>query len=369
MKPACLPIVFFLALLYVLTGCAPDFQADPLVREIRLDKNIHNLLYSNKQIYYQVKDSVGWAEVWSARDTVVREGPHLKFRSEKIWYEVTDSPTGYRARQHYPGWERRIDSIDRSVNLLRLLNNHRVKVDIPAADVVLGGDSVRIAVVHTTGPAFDWDFREYTPQPDQLLLTTPGNDTMVIVQDMGCIGPVSRQTVFRVGKQTYVLRSIGEDYRSVVIERLADGRGVALTAELDLTYKQMPVKDLSGAPTTVKRRAGKGLIIYFYGGFYGEEQLLRLDSIYQAAPPERREAFDLVAVSRNSTGNYMETMKKEKNIALPLYQGTAKTCLRLNCVGFVPYAIFVDKRGKITSFHEWTTAVEALLTGEAEKAI
>jgi hypothetical protein len=363
MKPAHLLVVLFFTLMCVFSTCAPDFQSDALVREIQLDRNIHSFSYGYKQMYYQVEDSVGWARVWDAKDTIFREGQYVKFRSNRIWYEMNDSPTGYRARQQYPGWERKFDSIAPETNIMLVNRQQRVQVEIPAADIVLGGDSVRIAIVHTTGPAFEWDFKDYEPQPDQLLLTTPGNDTMPIVMDMECIGPVSRQTVFRVGKQEYVLRSIAEDYKSIVVERLENGRGLALTAELDLTYKQVPVKDLKGELTTIKRTPGKDLLIYFWGGFYGEEKLIRLDSIYQAAPPDQQAAFDLVAISRFSQGDFIEALVEREGLALPIYQGTEKTCLRLNCVGYLPYAVRVNGRGKIVSFHESGTVVEDLLKG------
>ncbi len=361
MKSAYLLIPLLLVLVYAFSACAPDFQSNGLVREIQLDQNIHNITYGYKRLYFQIEDSVSWAKVWNAQDTFVQEGTYVKFRSNQIWYEMNESPTGYRARQQYPGWERQIDSIDRETNIMLMDSRRRVRVDIPAADIVLGGDSIRIAIVHTTGPAFEWDFRDFEPQPDQLLLTTSGNDTMPIALDMECVGPVSRKTVFRVGKQEYVLRSIGEDYQSIVIERLEDGRGLALTAELDLTYKQVPVKDLEGNLTTIKRTPGKDLLIYFWGGFYGEERLLQLDSIYQAAPPERREAFDLVTISRFSQGDFIKKMVERENVVMPIYQGTEKTCLRLNCTGYLPYAVRVDGRGRIVSFHEWTSMIEDLL--------
>ncbi len=370
MKPARLTIVLLSALIGLFTACASDFNSNDLVQKIQLDKNIQNFTFGYKQLYYQVEDSVGWAKVWDAQDTIVREGKYVKFRSNRIWYEMTESPTGYRARQPYPGWERRIDSIDWETNIMVLEGRRRVKVEIPAADVVLGGDSVRIAIIHTTGPAFDWNFSDYKPHPDQLLLTIAGNDTMPIVLDMESIGPVNRQTVFRVGKQEYVLRYISEDYSYVVIERLQDGRGLALTAELDLTYKQAPVKDLEGNLTSIKRTPGKELVLYFWGGFYGEERLLLLDSLYQAAPPERREAFDLVAISRFSQGDVIKDLVEREDIAIPIYLGTEKTCLRLNCTGYLPYAVRVNARGRITSFHTWGSVVEGMLEeGDGEEEV
>lgn len=347
--------------MFLLTGCAPDFSSNPLVREIQLDKKIHNTYSGYLQMFYQVEDSIGWAEVWNAQDTLFQDGQHIKFRSNRIWYEVIESPTGLRASQQYPGWEQGRDSIDREINTMVMRERRRVKVDIPAADVVLGGDSIRIAIVHTTGPAFEWDFIEYEPQPDHLLLTTPGNDTMPVVLNMECIGPVSRQTVFRVGKQEYVLRSIGDDYRSIVIELLEDGRGLDLTAELDLNYKQVPVMDLEGNLTTIKRTPGKDLMIYFWGGYYVENELQELDSLYRNASQELRETFDLVAVYRNRFNNFPTEFTVAENYSIPLYQSTEKTCLRLNCINWTGYIIRVNGKGRIVSFYAPTSVVEDLL--------
>lgn len=365
MKPAYLQTLLFTALMCTLASCTSDFQSNPRVQAIWLNKNIYNSTYGHKQIYYKISDSTSWARTWNAQDTTIQDGAHLKFRSNRIWYEMTETPTGYRANQQYPGWERAIDSIDRKTNIMVLRNNHRVKIEVPAADVVLGGDSVRIAIIRTTGPAFAWTHRDYKPQPDQLLLTTPGKDTMHIAYDMESLGPVNRQTVFRVGQHEYILRYIGEDYEKIVIEKLEDGRGYSLTAELDLSYRQVQVKDLDGNLTHIKRTPGKDLYLYFWGGFNGEERLLQLDSLYKAAPPDRRDAFDLVAISRFSTGGSLETLIEKHDISLPMYLGTEKTCLRLNCTGYLPYLVQVNGRGKIVNFHEWSNVVEERLSKRA----
>jgi hypothetical protein len=266
-----------------------------------------------------------------------------------------------RSRQHYPGWERRIDSISRDLNIMLLSNNRRVRVSIPAADVVLGGDSLRIALIHTEGPAFDWDFNEYKPVPDRLLLTTYGNDTLPIVTDMGSVGEISRQTVFRVGKQHYAITTIADDYGSIEIEPIEDARGMSLTAEIDLNYKAISVQDLDGNTTSIKRTPGRELILYFWGGFNGDKQLRGLDSLYHALPEIRREEIDIAVISRFSRAEELKMLVDTLNFRLPLYLGTEKTCLRLNCSPYLPYFVSVNRRGRISSFHDWSRVLEGKL--------
>jgi hypothetical protein len=276
-----------------------------------------------------------------------------KFRSEGIWYEAKFVKDGLRSRQPYPGWERRMDSLPRDLNIMLLRNNRRVRVSIPAADIVLGGDSLRIALIHTEGPAFDWSFTEYEPVPDRLLLTTYGNDTMPIATNMACVGEISRQTVFRVGKQHYAISFIADDYSNIEIEALEDARDLPLTAELDLNYKAVPVEDLDGNATTIKRTPGRELILYFWGGFDAKESISRLDSMYQALPEASREAIDIAVISRFRGVENLKSMAEKLDIQLPLYRGVDKTCLRLNCSPYLPYFVTVNGRGQVTSFHDW----------------
>lgn len=351
--------LFLCSGLFFWQACSPDVY--PGRYDIELSENIRNVSSGYYQVYFELADTARWTATFAAADTIVKEGNKLKFRSNKIWYEAWDSPTGLRANQQYPGWERKFDTTSRERNLMLLLNNERVEVEIPAADVALDGDTVRIAIVHTKGPAFEWSFRDYQPQPDQLLLTTPGRDTMPIVLDMESIGPISRQTAFRVGKNNYVLRYVADDYRSVSIERLDPGQKVNLTAELDLSYRQVAVKDLEGNPAGIKRTPGRKLVLYFWGGFMGQNDLKRVDSLYFAMPPAEQEKLDIAVISRFQRGDLLQKLLVEKNIRLPVYAGTEKTCLRLNCSPYLPYFITVDERGKIVSFFDHSESLEAYL--------
>lgn len=361
-------ILPYLATFFLITGllsaCAPDFFGDGRTRVVLLTDSIRNLSNGYYQAYWEIEDSARWENVMARMDTMVA-GPNgdlpndvLKFRSETIWYEAKFVDGGLRSRQHYPGWKRNFDSIPRDLNIMLLRNNHRVRVSIPAADVVLGGDSLRIALIHTKGPAFDWAFTEYKPAPDRLLLTTYGNDTMPIVTDMTSVGDISRQTVFRVGKQHYAVKSIADDYGSLEIETLDDVRGLSLTAEIDLNYKAVPVKDLDGNATTIKRTPGKDLVLYFWGGFLGVEQLKGVDSLYQALPEARQAELDVAVISRFSQQDELKGMIDSLDFSLPVYLGTEKTCLRLNCTPYLPYFVTVNGRGRIASFHDWSGVLE-----------
>ncbi len=361
-------ILPYLATFFVFTGlfaaCTSDFFGDGRTRAILLTDSIRNLSNGYYQAYWEIEDSARWEAVVAKADTVVPEkapgipSGDVKLRSETIWYEAKMVNGGLRSRQHYPGWKRNFDSIPYDLNIMLLRNNRRVRVSIPAADVVLGGDSLRIALIHTEGPAFDWAFTEYQPAPDRLLLTTYGNDTMPIVTDMTSVGEISRQTVFRVGKQHYAVKSIAEDYGSLEIEALDDVRGLPLTAEIDLNYKAVPVKDLDGNATTIKRTPGKDLVLYFWGGFLGVEQLKGVDSLYRALPEARQAELNVAVISRFSQQDDLKEMIDSLNFSLPVYLGTEKTCLRLNCTPYLPYFVTVNGRGRIASFHDWSGVLE-----------
>ncbi|WP_020570161.1 TlpA family protein disulfide reductase [Neolewinella persica] len=364
-------IFYFFALLVAfscgVTSCASDFFADGRTRVIPLTDAIRNISGGYYQEYWELEDTAKWEAVYAKMDTLVTgkngelPGDKIKFRSERIWYEVKHVNGGLRSRQHYPGWVRRMDSISRDLNIMLIDNYRRVRVNIPAADVVLGGDSLRIALIHTEGPAFDWDFFEYKPVPDRLLLTTYGNDTLPIMTDMACVGEISRQTVFRVGKQYYAINFIADDYGSLEIELLEDARGLPLTAEIDLSYKAVPVEDLDGNATTIKRTPGRELILYFWGGFDGEKQLRGLDSLYQALPAASREEIDVAVISRFRGVENLKAIAERLGFQLPLYRAADKTCLRLNCSTYLPYFVTVNARGRVTSFHDWVGALEKRL--------
>lgn len=365
--------VFTFFLLFTLTDChGPD--ADGLY-VIPLTDSLRTSGTSNYQRYYAVRDTARWEETLAAADTITvlaghglktyekeadmavegrttpREGEVLKFRSGGIWYVARMINGELRANQQYPGWERRIDSVARTKNIVRLLDNERVVVDIPSAQVVLGTDSVTIGLMRVTGRAFDWqDFP--LSHPDYLVLLPKGEEVAYVAMDSDNIGPVGRQTVFRVGRRYYVLRSVADDYGSITVEEMPAARGMELTAELDTYYQRIPVKDLYGKPTSIPHRSGQDMALYFF--FLGgpvPEYVLTIDSLYRELPPARREELDIALVSRFDLTDSLKSFVGRYDLQLPVYQSTEKTCRRLNCTAFLPNFVGVDERGRIVTFH------------------
>lgn len=325
---------------------------------IDLTDTIRTTGASNRQVYWGIADTTLWEATVAKADTFVPMEDHIKFRSENIWYQARFVNEELRASQPYPGWERRIDTVSFAKSVIRLLDNNRVVVDIPAADVVLGGDSLRIGVIRVVDRAFSWQDFELN-HPDYLVLAPYGSEVVPISMDQINLGPIGRQTVFRVGRRHYVLRSVAEDHGSITVEAYDAARGMPLTAEMDAYYKQVPVKDLEGNPTTIKRTNGKELAIYFFHlGYYRGVDVSYIDSLYQSLPLEEQEKLDIAFVSRHSFQDSLSNFVDRENISLPVYQSSEKTCARMNCNPFLPYAMTINERGRIASFFKWRATLE-----------
>lgn len=356
---------FFSLLFFCFSGCAPEFQTDENTYKFFLDENIRNTTNGYYRRFYAIADTALWQATLNKADTIVPradEKDRVKFRSEGIWYEAKPGPGGLRAQQQYPGWEQKIDSIDHDLNLMTIGERQYMQVEIPAADIVLNGDSIRLGIIHPTKPAYEWNFRDYEQQPDLLVLTTYGNDTFPISQNMDAVGPISRQTIFRIGRHSYVLRYFTPEYDGVIIDQLEDNRGLPYTAELDLSYKPVPVDNLDGTPTSIMRTPGKELLLYFWAGFEYETHVQKIDSLYQALPQAEQDKLDIVFIAKFGFRGTLADWAKEKNISLPMYRSNKKTCLRLNCSNFHPSFVTVDGRGRIVSFYDWWEKLEERLT-------
>jgi hypothetical protein len=351
-RPILSSFLLFIAFIFLgLTACAPEFQTDENTYKFYLDQDIRNLSYGYYRRYYVVDDTARWKATVAGADTIVKVDNKLKIRNNRIWYEVWDSPTGFRAEQQYPGWVPRSDSVSFEDNLLVYSNRQYMKVDIPAADIVLNGDSIRFGIIRSTAPAYGWNFKEHQPQQDRLILTTYGNDPLPISLSMDAVGEINRQTTFRIGRHSYVLRYLTPEYDAVIIEELEDSRGLPYTAELDLSYKPVPVNNLDGTSTSIMRTPGKELLLYFWTGSDYEGRVQQLDSLYHALPPSGREQLEIVLIARYNLADRIQQWTTDNAIRLPVYQSTDKTCLRLNCPNYLPYFIRVNGRGRITSFY------------------
>jgi hypothetical protein len=345
----------------ILFGCGGDGNEGEF--RIVLNDSIFNNGVNRANVYWRPEDSLAWEEALERADSIKVDGKRWSVYFPEGVYEVYKDDDGFRSRRRIIGWDRAFDTISRYTNALRLLDNNRVLIDLPAADVVLNGDSLRIGLLHIKGRAFPWeDFPvEY---PDYLLLSTHGNPTVPLVMDQDNLGAITRRTIFRVGRQHYVLKSVDESRRELVIEAVAPPRDVPVTAELDVYYKQVPVMGLDGKPTTVKRAKGKGLALYFWGfGPTGGKDILRLDSLYRQMPKEEREKLDVALINHNNTIESLKEFVEENKVELPVYRSVPKTCLRMNCHPYLPYWVGVTERGRITSYYAWPQWLEERLSG------
>ncbi|MFK8161384.1 MAG: peroxiredoxin family protein [Lewinella sp.] len=361
-----MPRRLLIALIFNLCAIWLAFQACsrdvyPGRYQIPMTESIRSTTVNRGQVYWEVGDTAAWVETLRNADTIMMAHDRMNLRIGREEYVLRLTKSGWRSSFPHKGWVRRFDTLGPEANVVRLLNNNRVTAEINAADVVLDGDSLRIGLIHITGRAFTWQTFDLN-EPDYLMLTTYGNEIVPIAMDQDNIGPISRQTVFRVGRRTYVLRSVSEDYQEIEIEQLEDARAIRYAAELDIYYKQVAVEDMEGNPTTIKRTPGRDLALYFWGlGPTGGEDLIKLDSLYGALSPEVQAGIEIVLINHlNSPESIREFMAKH-NIRFPAYKTTPKTCLRLNCHPYVPYFVGVNEKGRITTYYGWREWLEERL--------
>lgn len=351
-----------LLLVSILLGCGGNGSEGEY--RIVLNDSIFNTGVNRTNVYWHPEDSLAWEAALERADSIQVEGNRWSVYFPEGVYEVFKSEGGFRSKRRITGWGRAFDTIPRNTNALRLLDNNRVLIDLPAADVVLNGDSLRIGLLHVSGRAFPWeDFP--VEHPDYLLLSTYGNPTVPLVMDQDNLGPITRRTVFRVGRQHYVLKSVDESRRELLIEAVPPPRDIPLAAELDVYYKQVPVMGLDGKPTTVKRTKGRGLALYFWGfGPTGGKDILRLDSLYRRLPAAERDKLDIALINHNNTIASLQEFVDTHDVQLPVYRSVPKTCLRMNCHPYLPYWVGVTERGRITSYYTWPRWLEKRLSPE-----
>ena len=302
------------------------------------------------QVYWTVADTAAWEATLAAADTTVVEGNYRKFRSGKIWYEYVLDGEEVRSEQHYPGFERKIDSIETDRVVIYSRKWERMLVDAPMADVALGKDTVRIGVLHSAEKAFPWQRFDVDPA-DYLMLNPPWQDSIPIALGQDNVGPITGRTIFRVGRNHYVLRSLSDDRREMVIEPAAGIRDLPITASLDLAHRKISVNTLSGEPFQLKSRPGKELIVFFSSTHTGSDVILhRLDSAYHSMPPSARENIDMAVILKYTLPELAGPMLDTLDVDLPVYLENDKTCLRLNCRPYLPYYLEVDARGRYRTF-------------------
>ena len=249
------------------------------------------------------------------------------------------------------GW----DTINPQLTLINLPEFGRTSVEIHSRDVVLGrGDSVRISIIHPVERMFRYP--ETIEGPDYIALTAYGLDTLPIAVDQANIGPISRRTYFRVGRQQYRLAAIDSTRTQLAIEPLQRGQDLPITAAFEPNFQRVPVRSLSGDDTIIDRQADKELILYFWRlGADEAADLRRIDSLYRQLPPEVTP--EIVGVNRADSRNNLANFLTKYELKIPIYQNTAQTCRSLACHPMVPYGVLVNKNGRIVTHYFYRRSV------------
>ncbi len=252
--------------------------------------------------------------------------------------------------------DRHVLSLDQEVdaqlrNTYRWRGRLRDSAHIAAADVVLGGDSLRLGVVERT----EFPFLDSIPivHADHLILLPWGTGRSTIDPGQTNLGIIDGRTVFRVGRRSYYVESLDSTRRAMVVRPVDDPGTRAPAAELDLQLRAVPVRSLSGETVRLTATPGKQLVIYFWS--LGSQRppgsdVRVLDSLYQALPAEKRAGLELVLVNRVDAEASVRAFLEEVSLKAPVYLTAPNTCRRLNCHPDLPYWIDVDATGRIRSF-------------------
>lgn len=340
-------LIFILALL-LLTACQSDLP--PGAQRIQLDRPLYTSEGITRHLYYKLVDTTYWKNALAAADTIHREGNYLKFRSNKIWYEATWVKDEWRNEFHLPGFERAIDSVEVDGAIVYGRNFQSLLGDIRVADVELGGDSVQIGLIHVAGKTFPWQ-RFDMGSANYLVLNYAGTDTVPIHLDQSNVGPVTQQTVFQVGRRTYAVTNINDSLNELVVQPVKTTRDLSVTAQLEVQYRPISVKDSTGALTTIRQEPGRRLVLVFATTHpRGMEMLEKLDSAYHALPAEERAATDVRAIMNYTTPENLARELSKIKFNLPIYLTTEKTCARLVCLPYYPHFMAVDKNGRFERY-------------------
>ncbi|MEM9836823.1 MAG: hypothetical protein AAF828_09995 [Bacteroidota bacterium] len=267
--------------------------------------------------------------------------PKTALRTVQLDQTMTDPTVRYQFYHPLTGW----DSVPPSTPRLYFPKIGGVYADFKVADIVLNSrDSVRIGIIHPTkklnGTEFD------PPQPDYLFLGSYGLDSIpVYIEQMG-VGPVSRRTFFRVGREYFRLGSINEARDEITIEPIPRGFDIPIAASINLRYKRIPVRTITQKDSSIIQQAGKELVVYFWGlGPHQGTDLVELDSLVRNIPPEQRP--QVVAINRADSQQNLEDFLAAHDLEVPVYKSVPNTCEGLNCLPRLPYALIVNAQGRI----------------------
>jgi hypothetical protein len=220
---------------------------------------------------------------------------------------------------------------------------------------------------------FDYGYSSdtITDQPDYLVLTPYGVAQTQLSPAQDNVGPITKQTVFRVGRRAYHVAEADFEGRRLTVRPLEDARGLDPTARLEVDLKRVPVRDLDGEAVNIRARPGRELVIYFWGlsGTYRGQDVIGLDTVYATLPEAERNTLDIVLVNRLDAAAAVRAFVEEHDVRLPVYTVAPNTCRRLNCSPDLPYWVWVSDRGRVISYHNWPEELFGRLQKETPHAL
>ncbi len=234
-------------------------------------------------------------------------------------------------------------------NIAKLLNNDRVKIMLPAADVSLGDDTVRIGIMRVV----DWDSTfargDYSSFPDHLFITHAGTEATSFVLDQANIRPITNRTVFRVGRNHYLLKSVDSLLTRLVVQSIEPHHSIPLSAEFDLKYRRVNVVDLDNRPTTIPHTKGKRMAICFTGIHdWADSGLLDMNAL--GGQTQVQNLWDFAFINHSHSTGTIREQAAELGVDIPFYKSTTGTCSTLNCRPNLPYCIEIDTAGNVVSY-------------------
>lgn len=263
--------------------------------------------------------------------------------------------------------DRVVLSLDQEVNA-HLHNTYRWQgrlwdsAHIAAADVVLGGDSLRLGVVQRTEHLFR-DSLTIT-HSEHFILLPWGASRSTVDPGQTNVGAIDGRTVFRVGRRHYYVESLDSSRRELVIRSVENPGTRPPAAEFDGKFRAVPVRTLTGGTVHLGATPGRRLVLYFWS--LGTHQppgsdVRVLHGLYQALPADQRAGVELVFVNRMDAAASVDAFLEEAPLSVPVYLAAPNTCRRLNCHPELPYWIDVDAAGKIRSFDRPSTELAKIL--------
>lgn len=221
----------------------------------------------------------------------------------------------------------------------------------PAANIVLGGDSLQISISTVGIPGRD------RPGSSDLIYLNAWGDTLSPqavhegIKNFGVVGP---QTILKINRRTYLLNLLNESRSHIRLSELEDGRNLPVTASLTTRYKRLSVLNANDEPAYLAREPDKRLVIFFIRYPAGREEVLAAHEAFEKLPPAVRAVTQVAVINRHTRAPAeLKAFFRETGIGFPLYFEGPGTCANLPCHDRFPYFMRVNTAGRITEYYGW----------------